>query len=210
MTKKDNINKYKIQYQNMSEIKILIEGYAREEEDQYVASPSTILIKDSGLKILVDPGANKQKLLDSLSKEGLNPEDIDLIFLTHHHPDHLLNIRLFPDKDILDGDTIYRDDKEIEFSEKIPNTNIQIIETPGHADEHVSLIVETEKGKIIIAGDVFWWEDNEEQKTDYKSLMKHEDPYVKDKKALKESRKKLLEIANYIIPGHGKMFKVEK
>jgi glyoxylase-like metal-dependent hydrolase (beta-lactamase superfamily II) len=40
--------------------------------------------------------------------------------------------------------------------------------------------------------------------------MNHRDPYVKDKEKLKESRKKILEIADYVIPGHGKMFKVEK
>ena len=33
---------------------------------------------------------------------------------------------------------------------------------------------------------------------------------ARDEKALQESRKKILEIADYIIPGHGKMFKVEK
>jgi hypothetical protein len=33
---------------------------------------------------------------------------------------------------------------------------------------------------------------------------------MSDEKALKESRKKILEIADYIIPGHGKMFKVKR
>jgi len=194
----------------MAEVKVLIKGYAKEEKGIKIASPSTVLIKDSGLNILVDPGANKQKLLNALSKEGLGTTDINLIFLTHYHPDHILNIRLFPNKDILDGNTIYRDDKEIGFSDKIPNTNIQVIQTPGHAHEHACLLVETDKGKIVIAGDVFWWVDNEEQKTDKESLLQHRDIYVKDKKKLEESRKKLLEIADYIIPGHGEMFKVEK
>jgi hypothetical protein len=40
--------------------------------------------------------------------------------------------------------------------------------------------------------------------------MNLKDPYVKNEKDLKESRKKVLEIADYIIPGHGKMFKVQK
>jgi glyoxylase-like metal-dependent hydrolase (beta-lactamase superfamily II) len=190
----------------MAEVKILIEGYATKER----ASPSTVLIKDGRLKILVDPGANKEMLLNALSKEGLKPEEIDLIFLTHYHPDHFLNIRLFPDKDILDGKTIYRDDEEIRFSDNLPNTNVKIIETPGHTDEHASLLVETEKGKVVIAGDLWWWYDKEEQRTDYESLINQRDPFVKDKEKLKESRKKILEIADYIIPGHGKMFKVSK
>ena len=40
--------------------------------------------------------------------------------------------------------------------------------------------------------------------------MNKEDDYANDMEKLKESRKKALEIADYIIPGHGKKFKVEK
>ena len=36
------------------------------------------------------------------------------------------------------------------------------------------------------------------------------DPYMKNEKQLIESRRKILDIADYVIPGHGKMFKVEK
>jgi len=72
------------------------------------------------------------------------------------------------------------------------------------------LLVETEKGKILINADVFWWMDNEEQKTDTESLMNKEDIFANNIEELQKSRKKALEIADYIIPGHGKMFKVEK
>jgi glyoxylase-like metal-dependent hydrolase (beta-lactamase superfamily II) len=194
----------------MAEIKILIEGYAKKTENEWIASPSTVLIKDNGLNILVDPGSNKKLLLNALVKEKLKPKDIDLIFLTHYHLDHILNIRLFPDCDVLDGDTINRDDKILEYSGNIPKTSIKVIPTPGHAHEHASLLVKTSKGDIVIAGDLFWWRTNEEQKTDYNILVEREDPYVKNKAELEESRKKILEIADYIIPGHGKMFKVKK
>ena len=194
----------------MVEMKILIEGYARKKNNVWFASPTTVLIKDNGLNILVDPGANRPLLEKAFKKEGLVPQDIDIVFLTHYHLDHILNIRLFPDKDIYDGTTITREDAITEYSGNIPGTSIQVILTPGHADEHCSLLIETEQGKVVIAGDVFWWQDQEEQKTDRESLMKHEDPFVKDIELLVESRKKLLEIADYIIPGHGKMFRVEK
>lgn len=46
----------------MSELKILIEGYARKERGGFAVSPSTVLIKESGKKILVDPGLNKKLL----------------------------------------------------------------------------------------------------------------------------------------------------
>ena len=86
----------------MIEFKILVQGYVYKKDKALFASPTTTLIKENGLKILVDPGANKDKLLEALSLEGLKPEDIDMIFLTHYHLDHTINIRLFPGKDILD------------------------------------------------------------------------------------------------------------
>lgn len=89
-------------------------------------------------------------------------------------------------------------------------TDLKIIQTPGHEKFHASLAVPTQEGVYVIAGDVFWWRDNEEQKTDRDSLMRHQDPFVKDKDALAASREKVLEIADYIIPGHGKVFEVEK
>ncbi len=194
----------------MAEIKILVEGYAREENGVMFASPTTVLIKDNNLKVLVDPGANRELLLKGLKKENLQPEDIDIVFISHYHPDHFLNIRLFPENDIYDGSVIWSNDKETSYSSEIPGTNIKIIPTPGHSNEHCSLLVETDKGKIVIAVDVFWWMDNEEQKTDKKSLLDKEDAYASNKKELIKSRKILLKIADYIIPGHGKMFKVKK
>jgi glyoxylase-like metal-dependent hydrolase (beta-lactamase superfamily II) len=194
----------------MAEVKVLIEGYAIKTKDEWKASSSTVLIRDNGLNILVDPGSNKQLLLKSLIKEKLKTKDINLLFLTHYHLDHTLNIKLFPECDVLDGDTINRDDRIIEYSGNIPKTNIEVIPTPGHANEHCSLLVKTNKGNIIIAGDLFWWRTNEEQKIDYNSLIEKKDPYVKNIEDLIESRKKILEIADYIIPGHGKMFKVKR
>jgi glyoxylase-like metal-dependent hydrolase (beta-lactamase superfamily II) len=195
----------------MAEVKILISGYAKPTgHETFKASPSTVLINDSGKLILVDPGANEKKLIEALEKEGLKPVDIDIIFLTHYHLDHLLNIRLFPDKDIYDSGTIYRGDEELEFFGKIPGTDVAVIETPGHAHEHASLLVNTTEGVMCVAGDLWWWQDNEKQITDKKSLLNLKDPFVKDKKALLESRKKILKMADFVIPGHGKMFKIDR
>ncbi len=123
----------------------------------------------------------------------------------------MLNIRFFPTNDIYNGETISRGDTIIDYSgDRLPKTNIKIIKTPGHAHEHCSLLVQTAKGKVAVAGDVFWWWNEQQQKTDRKSLLKLKDPFVKNKAALLRSRRKLLDLADYIIPGHGKIFKVEK
>ena len=194
----------------MAEIKILVEGYAREEGGVLFASPTCTLIRTNGKTVLVDPGANEQLLLDALAKEKIAPEDIDIVFLSHYHLDHVLNIRLFPGKDIYDGSIIWSGDKETEYEGTIPGTDVKVIPTPGHADEHCSLLIATEQGNVCVAADVFWWMDHEEQKTDTESLINHKDAYANNMESLKKSREKLLALADYIIPGHGKMFKVQK
>jgi glyoxylase-like metal-dependent hydrolase (beta-lactamase superfamily II) len=196
----------------MAKIKILIEGYAREENDSEFASSSTVLIRDGNFNIIVDPGMNRNLLLEALKKENLSPEDIDFVVLTHYHLDHVLLVGIFEHAKILDNGDIYSWDGKIESHEgKVPGTDIEIIKTPGHDMFGCSVLVKTEEfGKVAIVADVFWWEDAQPQKTDEESLMTHEDPYVKNEEDLMNSRKKVLEIADYIIPGHGKMFKVEK
>jgi len=196
----------------MTEIKILIKGYAKEENDAEFASSTTTLIREGDLNIIVDPGMDRKLLLEALKKENLSLNKIDYVILTHYHLDHSLLAGIFENAKILDNDEMYSWSGKIErHGGKIPETNIKIIKTPGHDMFHCSVLAETKKlGKVAIVGDVFWWSDKEEQQTDKKSLIEHKDPYMKNKEKLMDSRKKILKIANYIIPGHGKMFKVKK
>ena len=191
----------------MDTLKVLVPGYVRTiSANRLAASPSSVLVDTSGKKLLADPGANPHLLLESLSREGLEPEDIDIIFLTHYHPDHILNIRLFPHQDIYDGTTLYRGDEETDYSAYIPGTDVEVVPTPGHAVEHASLLVNTAEGKYAVAGDVIWWDDGQEPFLDMGSLLRLPDRYAGDMEALKESRLKLLLAADFIIPGHGRMF----
>jgi glyoxylase-like metal-dependent hydrolase (beta-lactamase superfamily II) len=194
----------------MAKVKILIKGYAREKNGEEFASSTTTLIQNSNLNIIVDPGMNREVLLGGLAKESLKTEDINFVIVTHTHLDHSLLVGIFENAKVLDNSDIYSFDSKIGGHEgRVPNTDIEIIKTPGHDQFHCSVLVKTEDlGKVVIAGDVFWWLDKEEQKTDKQSLLEHEDPYVKDEKALKESRERILNLADYIIPGHGEMFRV--
>jgi glyoxylase-like metal-dependent hydrolase (beta-lactamase superfamily II) len=194
----------------MTTFKILVNGYARKTSDGWLATPNTILIEDSGKKILVDPGMNKELLEKGMANAGISKSDIDLIFVTHRHSDHILNIRMFPETDYCDPTELIRGQKIILYSDKIPGTSIQVIKTPGHLEDHASLMIDTDKGKVCIAGDLFWWTDDQEQKTDRESLINLKDLSGNDEKTQIESRKKILDLADWIIPGHGKMFKVIK
>lgn len=194
----------------MAEVKVLIEGYAKEIEGGWLASSTTTLIKLDDKNIIVDPGCNRTKLLESLQNNNLTADDIDYVLLTHNHTDHILLAGIFEKAKVVTSEEIYENDYQIDYEEKIPELDIEIVKTPGHSSDSHSFVVKTNGGTYVIAGDVFWWTDAEEQKTDYESLISHDDPYVKDKKELQESRKKVLELADYIIPGHGKMWKLEK
>jgi len=194
----------------MAEVKVLVEGYAREENDIERASCTVTLIQENNLNIVVDPGMDKKLLLEALKKENLTTKDINYVILTHMHPDHIILTAIFENAKVVDLENIFTFDGTIqEHDGKIPNTNIELISTPGHEQCECSVLTQTDEGKVVIASDLFWWADNAEQKTDKESLMNLEDPYMADKKSLKESREKVLDIADIIIPGHGKMFKVE-
>lgn len=195
----------------MAEVKVLIEGYAKKLEKGWVASSTTCLVTSGNKKIITDPGCNREKLLEALNKEGLTTHDIDYVFLSHCHPDHILLAGIFEHARFITFDTnlMYDKDLMLGFEKYILGKDIEIIETPGHVLEHLSLLVNTPKGRIAIAGDVIWWIDGEEQVLDI-SQKDHSQAKGMDMKKLIESRKKLVERADYIIPGHGKMFKVKK
>ncbi|KKQ74371.1 MAG: hypothetical protein US94_C0006G0006 [Berkelbacteria bacterium GW2011_GWB1_38_5] len=193
-----------------NQIKILIQGYAKKIADGWLASSTVTLIESDSKKIIVDPGCNRTELLKALAGNKLTTTDIDYVLLTHNHTDHQLLTGIFENAKVLNDTEIYENDKQIDHKNIIPGTDLKIIQTPGHDQFHCALIVPTDDGTYVVAGDVFWWMDNDEQKTDYESLIKHKDPYVKDEKVLGNSRKKILEIGDFIIPGHGKVFKVIK
>jgi glyoxylase-like metal-dependent hydrolase (beta-lactamase superfamily II) len=192
----------------MNEVKVLIEGYAKQLKNGWTASSTTTLIKSNGKNIIVDPGCNKVKLLNSLKKENLKSKDIDYVFLTHNHPDHALLAGMFENAKVIDELYVYCGDVIAKHGGVIPDTDLKIIRTPGHMEEHCSLVVPAKQGTYVVAGDVFWWLENEKQEV---SISKPDnDPEHMDLQKLIASRKKILEIADFVIPGHGKMFKVKK
>jgi glyoxylase-like metal-dependent hydrolase (beta-lactamase superfamily II) len=192
----------------MNKVKVLIEGYAKVNKDgTWDATSSATLIDIGKLKIIVDPGCNRKLLLEALAKENLKTRDIDYVFVTHYHPDHCLLMGIF--ENAVNYDSVQWQKGSVGGDVKndlLPDTDIKIIKTPGHSSEHSSLLVNTENGKILIGGDVFWWAEGEDQEVD---VNKHDD-FASDLSTLKFSRSQVLEMADFIIPGHGKMFKNPK
>jgi glyoxylase-like metal-dependent hydrolase (beta-lactamase superfamily II) len=194
----------------MAEVKILIEGYAKELKKGWRASATSTLIKSNGKNIIFDPGCNRKMLLSELKKEKLEPKDMDFIVLSHGHLDHSLLTGMFENAKVISFESLlYDNDLMLEFKEDVLGKDVKIIKTPGHAAEHLSLLVKTKEGNYCISGDVFWWTDDEKQIVDiHKEDSSHPSELNMDE--LESSRRKLLEQSDYIIPGHGKMFKVKK
>jgi glyoxylase-like metal-dependent hydrolase (beta-lactamase superfamily II) len=189
----------------MDTVKLIIEGYARRmPRNRWDATSSVVLAESGEKKIVIDPGMFPETLISALQKEGLELGDIDIVICSHSHLDHRRNSNLFPKTKVLDLSTSYKKMPEI-F--KIPDTDIVACKTPGHMAKHMAFLVDTAEGKCGIVGDVFWWEDTEEQKIDIQSLIEHADPLASDVVLLRESRRKLLSLADFIIPGHGKTFR---
>ena len=188
----------------MAEVKVLVEGYTSADtqvEGEKERTCATIsLIIDGNIKMIVDPGILKDTkiLINALKKENLDVKDVNYVALTHSHADHFRNIGLFPNAKLLEFFGIWHEDTVEDWKENF-SENIKIIKTPGHSDTGISFIVNTSKGKVAVVGDIFWKEN-----------FPLEDPYAESTNELKDSRKKILKLADWIVPGHAGMFKIKK
>jgi glyoxylase-like metal-dependent hydrolase (beta-lactamase superfamily II) len=88
----------------------------------------------------------------------------------------------------------------------VPGTGIEIIRTRGHSPGHASLLFDTSRGRFAVAGDIFAWFNDDEPRYDLASLINQPDPFADDMATLKKTRQRLLEMTDYIIPGHGEIF----
>lgn len=188
----------------MAEVDVLVEGYTSDDgkgDDGNEATCCTItLVRDNGIVMVVDPGTLKSQdiLVNALKERDLSTDDVNVVFLTHSHIDHFRNIGMFPNAKVIEYYGEWKDDLVDDRRNDLTD-DLKIIETPGHNVTSLSLVVNTDKGKVVICGDVFWKKDFPEK-----------DPYADDVEKLKESRKKILEIADYIIPGHAGMYGVKR
>jgi glyoxylase-like metal-dependent hydrolase (beta-lactamase superfamily II) len=82
-------------FANAPEERLLQELPAYSPSPAQVTTPYTCLLVDTGgHRVLVDTGAGAMapstgRLLDNLRAEGIMPEDIDTVILTHGHADHI-------------------------------------------------------------------------------------------------------------------------
>ena len=183
----------------MATVDVLIAGHVEETEAGDSVHPTVSLVRDGDLVVVVDPGilSDPALLTNALSARGLAADDVTHVFVTHHHIDHTRNIGMFAAAKVVDVDSVYdgslwsaHDGDGHHLSD-----DVWVIETPGHARECAALVVRTGDGTVVLTH--AWW---------FADMTPVQDPLAWDQTSLERSRRRILEIADVVVPGHGPAF----
>lgn len=195
---------------NESEVKVIQPGYAKWIAPTQERADGTITLIRGPTNVIVDTGGpwDKHAILKALRREGIRPRDINYVICTHGHSDHTGNNNLFPNAtlilsyDVCKGDLYTFHDFAHGQPYKIDD-RIEVIPTPGHTAQDISVIVKTKRGIIAIVGDLFECAEDLENESLWRSFS--EMPETQ-----KANRERVLNLADFIVPGHGDMFQVGK
>lgn len=178
-------------------VDVIHEGYARAD-----GVASTVgLIRDGDRIVVVDPGmvSDRRLIVAPLADLGVAADSVTDIVISHHHPDHLVNIALFPPVPLHDHWATYHGDqwtdRPAEGFELSPN--VQLLETPGHTPQDITTLVNTDDG--VVAFTHLWWYEGIEG-----------DRRATDLDELFRQRHRVLGLADQIVPGHGAAFEASR
>jgi len=174
------------------------------------------LIRTGARTILFDTGAHGiiKTLQGSLARLGVEPEEVDTIFLSHLHYDHLNNVAYFPQAKILCGrkeweyattakdewtpleSILYlKNEREVELVEDgqeiLPG--MRALWVPGHTPGQMALALDTDEGVLVLAGDAV--------KNRSELELEFSDQYV-DQQASTASIRRIKQMADKVLPGH--------
>lgn len=136
-------------------------------------------VKFGDKSVLFDSGLHDGHVASELLKNGIKPEDVKLILITHLHPDHFGGLiddegkAEFPNAELYVG-KIERDywvddvksEAVIETLKQYENRThlfifgdevldgVRAIDTAGHTPGHVSYLIECENEKLLVVGDI--------------------------------------------------------
>ncbi|AIF69616.1 metallo-beta-lactamase [Palaeococcus pacificus DY20341] len=74
-------------------ITVIFENHSGFRKGLFGGHGFSVLVEHKGHKILVDTGVDGKVLLKNMKSLGVNPNDVDYLFLTHGHYDHTYGIK---------------------------------------------------------------------------------------------------------------------
>jgi glyoxylase-like metal-dependent hydrolase (beta-lactamase superfamily II) len=143
-----------------------------------VRHPDATVLVDTGLADHV-PAEDVERLrisgtpiTEALAGIDLTPADIDLVINCHLHADHAggnvhfrgspilvqpaeLEAAGEPDYTVPEDVDLAEGSWEVRDGEHEPLPGIRVLPTPGHSPGHQSVLVETDAGRLLLAGQVF-------------------------------------------------------
>ncbi|MHA2395825.1 MAG: MBL fold metallo-hydrolase [Candidatus Thorarchaeota archaeon] len=181
------------------------------------------LVETDGLRILIDTSwegtrdttpvplvpPEQNRLVFELQYFGVQPKDIDEIFVTHWHGDHWENIYLFPQARVYYAgcspsyvrknlSLISADNETIKLMEGDDwHSGLEILSTDGHSNHDHSVVIRYKRKEFVAAGDSI-----------VSKMYYHTETFfpnnrvTKFQKELRASFRKIVGRADYIIPGH--------
>jgi glyoxylase-like metal-dependent hydrolase (beta-lactamase superfamily II) len=183
--------------------------YWGESDDKAIhkAICTCTVISGKDFHIIVDPSlADEEAMKTELRRRtGLTPDKIDIVFITHQHEDHTAGLKHFPGARWLAGSKVADGlnnnanlPKPVEPVESRLYGSVDIIPTPGHTPDHMSLRFDYRGLSIVIAGDSVATKDFWDERRMYYN--------VQDIDEAKRSMEKINSIADIIVPGHDNSF----
>jgi glyoxylase-like metal-dependent hydrolase (beta-lactamase superfamily II) len=154
--------------------------YAYLWQSAYENNCNTYLIRGE-VTVLIDPGHSHHvpSLFHQMEGDGVSPQEVDLIILTHSHPDHFEGVEAFQDKSVkiamsreeqrylkengkllfeMMGQPIpsFRIDFYLKEGElRLGKETFHVYQTPGHTPG--SLSIHWLKRKILFTGDLVFY-----------------------------------------------------
>jgi glyoxylase-like metal-dependent hydrolase (beta-lactamase superfamily II) len=210
----------------MVRLDLLIPGLSAKADHFLFGICTLVLLRDGRRTILFDAGAYRVRgaLIAALNAHGLAPDDINAVYMSHLHWDHVENVDLFRNADIYVSRTEYeytaaiapsdwgtppfvrdileglrlvlRDDHEEELF-----PGIRTISLPGHSIGLQGLVVDTEHGKAVLASDALWSARD--------AVRGKPDLAFYDVEQGAASLTKLLAAGTIFYPGHDRPFRLE-
>ncbi len=208
----------------MAELITLLEGFGFNSDQGIVGFCSVHLVRAGGKTILFDTAHVGRRLVlqAALAQHGVRESDIDHIVMSHAHWDHVQNIDLFENADLL----LHPDERRYahrphkndwatpawtgaaietvritevrEGDELAPG--VKVVDVPGHSPGSIALAVQTDEGLACLTGDALHFAEV--------ALTKKNPLIFWNDEQASASVEKLLRIADVIYPGHDLPFRL--